>query len=298
MSSTVLVTGAGKGFGRLITLTLLKKGHKVIGTLRDLQGRNAGAAAELRQAGAELVEMDVTDEAGVDRAIQGAIRQAGRLDAVVNNAGVGVLGIQETFTIEDFKRVFDINVFGVHRVNRAVLPHMRQRGEGLLIQISSLLGRMTIPFYGPYNATKWAVEAMAENYRTELAGFGVDVCIVEPGGFPTSFMDALIKPGDAARLAAYGDFARAPEQSLEAFEGAMAKNPRQNPQLVADAVAKLVETPAGSRPFRTAVDTMGMGAAIAPYNDLLKQITEQIYGAFGMAPMLQLKTKAAAQPSN
>lgn len=210
---------------------------------------------------------------------------------VVNNAGVGVLGIQETFTIDDWKKVFEVNVFGVQRVVRAALPAMRKQGEGLLLQISSLLGRMTIPFYGPYNATKWALEAMSENYRTELSGLGVDVCIVEPGGFPTTFMERLVRPSDNERIKEYGPFAQAPQMALENFEKAMAANPAQNPQNVADAVAKLVDTPAGQRPFRTVVDVMGMGAAIQPYNQQLATLTAQVYNAFGMGEVLKLKTK-------
>ena len=133
------------------------------------------------------------ERADIERFIA-AVDQAGGLDVVINNAGVGVLGLQEAFTIDDWQKLFDINVFGVQRVNRAVIPGMRARGSGLLIQVASILGRMTIPFYGPYNASKWALEALSENYRTELSGFGVDCCIVEPGGYPTNFMANLMTP--------------------------------------------------------------------------------------------------------
>jgi NAD(P)-dependent dehydrogenase (short-subunit alcohol dehydrogenase family) len=293
MSKKILVTGAGSGFGKLITQTLLKNGHTVIATLRNIGGRNKARAEELKQAGAHIVEMDVTNDESVERGIKTAHNLAGDLDAVINNAGVGVLGIQETFTPDDWKRVFDVNVFGVHRVNRAILPFFRKKEEGLLVHISSLLGRMTIPFYGPYNASKWALEALAENYRIELSGFGVDVCIIEPGGYPTTFVDNLIRPSDSNRIAAYGAFAQVPQLSLENFEKAMAANPAQNPQNVANAVAKLVNTPAGERPFRTVVDVMGMGAAVEPYNKQLADITTQIYNAFGMGDMLKLKTKVA-----
>ncbi|MEM9687796.1 MAG: SDR family NAD(P)-dependent oxidoreductase [Bacteroidota bacterium] len=211
------------------------------------------------------------------------------LDVVINNAGVGVLGIQEQFTIEDFKRLFDINVFGVQRVNRAVLPHFRDQGSGLLIHISSLLGRIAFPFYGPYNASKWALEALAENYRVELSGFGVDSCIVEPGGYPTGFMSNLMKPSDISQNESYGEMVNAPQQMFENFEGALASNPAQNPQNVADAIADLISTPAGQRPVRTVVDNMGMGTHIEPYNNQLAQIHEGLYNAFGMEEMLKLK---------
>jgi NAD(P)-dependent dehydrogenase (short-subunit alcohol dehydrogenase family) len=254
-----------------------------------VNGKNKAAAEELKEAGAHIVEIDVTNDESVGRGVEAAIKAAGGLDVVVNNAGVGVLGLQESFTPEDWKKLFDINVFGVQRVNRAVLPHMRGKKSGLLVQISSLLGRMTIPFYGPYNATKWAVEALAENYRSELSGFGVDSCIVEPGGYPTTFIDNLVKPSDTSRNANYGDFTRMPAELLTNFEKALAANPAQNPQNVADAVATLIDTPAGQRPFRTVVDKMGMGEHIKGYNDHLEQVTSGVYNAFGMGDMLKLK---------
>ncbi|MEM7106560.1 MAG: SDR family oxidoreductase [Bacteroidota bacterium] len=183
--SKVLITGANGGFGTLTVKTLLNQGHHVVGTIRNATSKNKVIADELAALGAKIVSIDVTDEDSVNAGVNEAIQLLGGLDVVINNAGVGVLGIQEQFTIEDFKRLFDINVFGVQRVNRAVLPHFRSQGSGLLVHISSLLGRIAFPFYGPYNASKWALEALAENYRVELSGFGVDSCIVEPGGYPT-----------------------------------------------------------------------------------------------------------------
>lgn len=289
MSYTVLVTGANGGFGKLTIEALLSKGHQVIASMRNIEGKNKAASDEFKSKGCHVVEMDVTDESSVENAIKDALKAKGKIDVLINNAGIGVLGLQETFTADDWKKLFDVNVFGVQRVNRAILPEMRKNKSGLLIHISSLLGRMTVPFYGPYNASKWALEAMAENYRTELTGFGVDCCIVEPGGYPTSFIDSLIKPSDEACKTSYGMFAHAPEGFLDGFEEAMAKNPAQNPQDVADAIVNVIETPAGERPFRTIVDKMGMGDALKPYNEQLHQLTSNIYNAFGIGHMLELK---------
>jgi len=291
MTSKILITGASGGFGKRTVLALLQRGHAVAASMRAVAGKNAGVAAELRQAGATVVEMDVTQDASVNAGVEAAILALGSIDAVVNNAGVGVLGVQETFTPDDFKRLFDVNVFGVQRVNRAVLPHMRARGSGLLLQISSLLGRIAIPFYGPYNASKWAVEAMAENYRVELSGFGVDVAIVEPGGFPTTFIDALMRPSDRSRDATLNGMPEFTQKFLHDFEQALAANPAQDPQLVADAVVQVIETPAGQRKFRTVVDRIGMGAAIEPYNDQLEKIEAGIYGAFGIGHLRQVKSR-------
>ncbi|MEM9867685.1 MAG: SDR family oxidoreductase [Bacteroidota bacterium] len=285
----ILITGANGGFGALTVKTLLEHGHSVVATMRNTASKNKGAADQLAALGAKIVDLDVTDTESVNTAVPNAIDLLDGLDVVINNAGIGVLGIQEQYTIEDFKRLFDVNVFGVQRVNRAVLPYLRNQGSGLLIHISSLLGRIAFPFYGPYNASKWALEALAENYRVELSGFGVDSCIVEPGGYPTSFMDNLMSPSDISQNNSYGEMVHAPKQAFESFEGALANNPLQNPQNVAEAIAQLIATPAGQRPARTVVDHMGMGTQIEPYNQQLAQIHQGLYSAFGMGEMLKLK---------
>lgn len=289
MGNKILITGASGGFGALTVKSLLNDGHQVVATMRNSETRNKEIANELSGLGAHIVDMDVTSDESVNSGVAKSIELMGGLDVVINNAGVGVLGIQENFTIDDFKRLFDINVFGVQRVNRAALPHLRSQGSGLLVLVSSILGRMALPFYGPYNASKWAVEALAENYRIELSGFGVDSCIVEPGGYPTSFMNNLIYPSDSSRDESYGDMIHAPKQLFDNFEGALANNPSQDPQNVADAISKLIATPAGERPVRTVVDNMGMGTHIEPYNTQLDQIHEGVFSAFGMDDMLKLK---------
>ena len=219
MSQKILITGASGGFGKLTAKTLLEQGHSVAASMRNAEGRNKEHADELSAAGATIVEIDVTDTNSVNEGVQKAIDALGGLDVVINNAGVGVLGLQEQFTPEDWQRLFDINVFGVQRINRAALPLLRKQGSGLLVQVSSLLGRMTMPFYGPYNASKWAVEALAENYRTELSGFGVDSVIIEPGGYPTTFFNSLITPSDHSQDESYGELLYAPKALFENFEG-------------------------------------------------------------------------------
>lgn len=289
MGLNVIVTGAGGGFGKLIVQELSKNGFAVIGTLRDVQNRNRDAKAELERMGARVIEMDVTSNSSVTGAISQAVQSMGKIDVVINNAGVGVLGLQETFTPEDFQKLFDINVFGVQRVNRAIIPHFRKNGDGLLVHVSSLLGRITVPFYGPYNASKWALEALAENYRTELSASGIESCIVEPGGYPTSFIDNLIRPGDTERVKSLGEAAKYPEEFLKGFEQGLAQNPEQDPRNVAIAVADLLKKPKGERPFRTIVDKMGMGQPVEDYNAHLAKITEGIYSAFGIAHLLSVK---------
>ena len=286
----VLVTGASSGFGALTVKTLLNNGHEVAATMRNADSRNKEAADELSSLGAKIVELDVTSDSSVNAGVQDAINQLGGLDAVVNNAGLGVIGLQELFSIDDFKKVYEVNVFGVQRVIKAALPHLRAQGSGLLITVSSLLGRMNLPFYGPYNSTKWAVESIAESYRMELSALGIDSVVVEPGGFATSFFGSLVTPSDTEHEAAYGDLAKGPQQLAESFGAALEQNTEQNPQDVADAIAGLINTPAGERPFRTVVDKMGMGEPLKAYNEAIDQITEAIFTNFGMEGMLKLNT--------
>ena len=261
--------------------------------MRSTTGKNAEIAAELQNAGVQLVEMDVTSDASVNAGVAKAQDLLGGLDVVINNAGVGVLGIQELFTPEDWQRVFDVNLFGVQRVMRAVLPHFRGRGTGTVLHISSCIGRLTFPFYGPYCASKWALEALAEGYRNELSGFGIESCLVEPGGFQTSFMDALLRPSDTERAAAYGDMAHAPEAALAGFDQALEANPLQRPERVAEAVDKLLSMPFGKKPFRTVVDHMGMAEPVEQYNTVLSKVTHGIYSAFGQEQLLALNEQPA-----
>jgi NAD(P)-dependent dehydrogenase (short-subunit alcohol dehydrogenase family) len=289
MAKKILITGASGGFGKLTVLTLLKKGHQVAASMRDIEGKNISVADELRRAGAKIIEIDVTDNASVTQGVKNAITGLHGLDVLINNAGLGVLGMQEFFTPADFQKVFDINVFGVQRMNRAIIPYFRENKDGLIMYTSSLLGRIALPFYGPYQASKWALEALAENYRVELSTFGIENCIVEPGGYPTTFSENLLRPGDNSRKTSYGDFAKFPEQMLNNFESVLRNNPQQNPQKVADAFAELIEKPKGGKPFRTPVDFIGMADYVHRYNEQLEQIMTSLYTNFGIQGLLTVK---------
>ncbi|WP_444921780.1 SDR family oxidoreductase [Microbulbifer sp. CnH-101-G] len=289
MTKTALVTGSNSGFGYLIANTLASNGFKVIGTMRDSKGRNASIANELQAKGITIVDIDVTDDESVAKGITQVIQEAGEIDVLINNAGVGTLGWQESFTIEDFKKVFDINVFGVQRLIRAVLPQMKKRGSGTLIQISSILGQFVLPFLGSYNATKHAVEGIAENYRVELAQFGIQSLIVQPGGFGTDFGSNLLKASDRAVAASYGEYADAPEQMWAGTEEGHESEDAPSPQLVADAVLNLLNTDPENRPFRTTVDGTGLNPTIEKINSVTEQAMQEIYSAYGMSNLFQLK---------
>ena len=288
MKHRILVTGASGAFGYLTSIQLVENGHQVVGTMRSTQGKNAEVASELRSKGVELVEMDVTDEESVNDGIKAAIELMGGLDTVFNNAGIGANGILEGFTAEDIQKMFDVNVFGVQRLLRAILPHFRQQGKGTIIHTSSCIGRITTPFLAAYSASKYALESLAEGYRAELSAFGIESCIVEPGGFPTGFMGAMIRPSDTDRLSQYGEMASLPETALNGYVDYVESIPEQRPERVAEAVVALVDTPFGEKPFRTVVDFSGMKGPIENYNKVLSETTKAIYTANGVDNLLTL----------
>ena len=293
-NQNVIITGSSSGFGFLTTRTLLENGYTVFATMRDLDGKNASRANELRDFAdgttgtLRLLELDVTNDASVETAVRQALDEAGQIDVVINNAGIGAAGFAEGFTVDQFQRIFDVNVFGVQRVNRAVLPAMRERGSGLLIHVSSSLGRLVIPFAAPYTATKYAVEGLSESYRYELAGTGVDVVVVEPGGFGTGFAANMVMPADEVRVESYGELRETPRQMWSGMVQQLQGENAPDPQVVADAILTLIETPAGQRPLRTVVDPMTGGEAASVINQTTDQIQSQLLAAFGMGDLLSV----------
>jgi NAD(P)-dependent dehydrogenase (short-subunit alcohol dehydrogenase family) len=256
-----------------------------------VSGKNAAAAGELRAWGERegvklhVVELDVTDQASIDASVKLILDKEGHIDVVVNNAGYGLVGHEESFSAEQAQALFDVNVFGVQRVNRAVLPSMRERGKGLLIHISSGLGRLVLPCMGIYGASKFALEALAESYRYELAPTGVDSVIIQPGAFGTDFNAHLPQPANPERVQGYGAAAKIPEQMF-ANMGAMLSGPNApSPQLVADAVAKLIETPTGQRPLRTVVDPL-TGQGTETINGVAAQVQGMVLESMGFKALL------------
>lgn len=284
----ILITGASGAFGAITSKMLVDKGYKVVGTLRSAAGKNEAIAKDLKASGVELVEMDLTDEDSVVAGANKAIELLGGLDVVFNNAGLGANGIQETFSADDMQKVFDVNVFGVQRLMRAVLPHLRKQGKGTILHTSSCIGRITTPFLGIYSASKYALESLAEGYRAELSGFGIESCIIEPGGMPTAFMGGMLRSTDTDRAQEYGEMAQVPVASLNGYVQALESNPMQRPERVAEAAVSLLEMPFGQKPFRTVVDFMGMKEPIDRYNEALKQTTYGLYSAMGTEEMLSL----------
>jgi NAD(P)-dependent dehydrogenase (short-subunit alcohol dehydrogenase family) len=282
MAQTILVTGSTSGFGRLIAETLARQGYRVFAGMRAMTGKNAPAAEALRafaqqeQLDLRVVEIDVTDDASVEQAIATIIGANGRLDVVVNNAGVSYSGPLEAFTLEQVQQQFETNVLSVLRVNRAALPQMRKQGGGLLLQIGSIAGRLVLPYLGLYGATKFALEGLTESYRYELAPFGIDAAIIEPGTFPTSISANRQVAADSERFALY-------QAGIDAFTAPFYAENRSttppNPQEVADAVAHVIALPAGERPLRTVVATIRQRQAPQALNDAAAHAMQSFFEA-------------------
>jgi NAD(P)-dependent dehydrogenase (short-subunit alcohol dehydrogenase family) len=274
-SKTIFITGASSGFGRDMAETLAAAGHKVFAGIRDECGRNRPVAEILRKKGISVLPLDVTDERSVSDAVRELVTQSSKLDVVINNAGVASAGVSESFTTEQLENLFNVNLFGIHRVLRATLPTLRSQRNGLVINVGSILGRVTFPFFGLYGASKYAVEALTESYRYELSQLGIDVVLVQPSAYPTNMYAAAQKPGDAERSAAYGEIGAIPGKMFETFMGIFAAPNAPNPHDVAEAVVKLVATPKGQRPNRVVVgQAFGSDAVNAAVAPIQRQVVE------------------------
>lgn len=289
MSRIILITGASSGFGRDTAETLAAAGHRVFATMRDMNGRHSAVAEALRNKGIETLDLNVTSDASVDAAFKTLFAKTdGKIDVVINNAGIASAGVSETFTPEQLRDLFEVNVFGVQRVIRAALPVMRKKHCGLIINIGSVLGRVTFPFFGLYGASKYALEAMTDSYRYELSQLGVDVVLVQPSAYPTNMYAAIQQPADAGRAEGYGDIAVIPGKMFETFMGMFQGANAPNPHDVGSAIAKLIATPKGQRPDRIVVgQPFGADAA----NKAMAPIQGQVLAGLGLDALATIKAK-------
>lgn len=232
-TKVVLVTGASSGIGYEIAAHLAQSGHRVYGAARRLERMEP-----LRVLGATPLALDVTDEESCTRAVETIIAREGRIDVLVNNAGYGSFGAIEDVPLAEARRQFEVNVFGAAALTRAVLPHMRRRRSGRIINISSMGGRLVTFLGGWYHATKYALEALSDALRMEAAAFGIDVVLVEPGGIKTDWGSiAADHLEQSSRGGAYEEVsARAAEGIRRQYSSSMLSDPKVIVRAVSRAV--------------------------------------------------------------
>ncbi len=240
-TKTVLITGCSSGIGHATAEHLAKKGYAVYATARKPE-----SIEDLKSSGCQTLALDVTDE----QSMRSAVEQVGAVDALVNNAGYSQSGAAESVAMDEVRRQFETNVFGLLRLCQLVLPGMRGQGFGRIVNISSMGGKVVFPGGGMYHATKFAVEAISDAMRFEVEGFGVDVVIVEPGLIRTSFGDAAVQSihGGTEEDGPYASFNSAVAATTAgAYDGPLARFAGAGPE----AVAKTIERALRARRPRT-----------------------------------------------
>ena len=277
----ILITGCSSGFGRLSAEHFARLGATVFATMRNTPRPEA---EQLRQLASDekldirVMRLDVLLDDEVADAVGGAEREIGRgLDVLVNNAGLGITGPVEVQDMEATRLAFDTNVFGCHRMVRAVLPNMRARKQGHIFNISSQLGRVIAPFAGHYSATKFALEAMSEQLAYELVPHGVGVTVIEPGGYPTKvwvnrnrYTTELKERSLEMHLAGY-------PQMVERMGKEDGSGRSADPMDIPRAMAKVLGMPQGTRPLRLPVS--GGGIPQLAINEVCAQTQLEWLGA-------------------
>jgi NAD(P)-dependent dehydrogenase (short-subunit alcohol dehydrogenase family) len=250
MEKVVLITGASSGIGKQTALLFQAKNWKVAATMRE-----PGKADDLQKiVDLECFRLDVTEPESIKSAVAGTLEEFGRIDAVVNNAGYAVVGPFEATTEEQVRRQFETNVFGLMNVCREMLPYFREQKKGTIVNVASVGGRMTFPFYSLYHATKWAVEGFSESLQYELEPFNIRVKIIEPGPIKTDFYDRSQSIAKKEGLAAYDYLAARAIPNMQKA-GESAPDGMVVAQTIYDAVTD------GSKKLRYTVNTRGILAA-------------------------------------
>ncbi|MFD5796363.1 oxidoreductase [Streptomyces diastatochromogenes] len=262
MNKVWLVTGASSGFGRAITEVAVAAGDVVVGAARRPEALDDLVAAHPDQV--EALRLDVTDPSAIEEAVRDVVARHGRIDVLVNNAGRTHVGAVEETTDQELRELFDLHFFGPAALVRAVLPHMRERRSGAIVQMSSMGGQMSFAGFGAYSGTKFALEGMSEALADEVREFGIKVLIVEPGGFRTSLMD----PARAGVSADSGTYAKVSET-----RGLVAGGDGTQPGDPAKAAALILAALEAERtPLRLPLGDDGVSAVLAH----LDQVREDV----------------------
>jgi NAD(P)-dependent dehydrogenase (short-subunit alcohol dehydrogenase family) len=257
-----LITGCSTGFGRELVLAALDAGDQVMATAR--RPETLAGLAEIGGGRVSTAALDVTDPASIQAAVQATLAVFGRIDVLVNNAGSMVLGAVEEVTMDDLRSQMEVNYFGAAQVTKVVLPLMRQRGSGTIVQMSSLGGLRTYPGYGAYHGAKWALEGLSETLAAELAPLGVRVLIVEPGAFRTEFNRNIYK---AAEIGAYQETAGATRRMTDQLLDAEPNDPVQG----AAAILKALDSE--DPPLRLVLGNDAVDGVRDHHNALLAEVT-------------------------
>ena len=281
----ILITGCSSGFGYNAAKHFAQKGHTVYATMRNSATKNAQKAHELIEFGKSngfnlnVLDIDVTSDESVDK----AVNSLPAIDVLINNAGMGYGGPVESYTSNQILDQLDLNVVGTIRVAKAVLPKMRAQKSGLIIQLSSVVGRIAVPGFGVYNASKWAVEGISEALRYELAPLGIDVVIVEPGPFATKFFENIVPAKNEEIASAYehvGAFMSGFGEQVTSLYAD--ENAPTDPMLVVQAFENLINLPNGSRPLRTPV---GIDFGVTAINEAMEPYRKGSLEGMGLADL-------------
>lgn len=281
----VLITGTNSGFGWLTAHSVAALGHKVYATMRDLDGKNADSAKALAQLeNVTVLDVSLTDDTSVKNAMETIIAEEGKIDVLVNNAGVTMFGVAESATPADVQRILDVNFIAPWRLMKLALPAMRKQSEGLIINVSSGWGRFAAPFSAVYAASKFALEGLSESLHYEVRPLGIDVAIIQPGAFPTEISQKVQMGADASVMAEYSALAQYPDKMFAAL-GHIFETAKPDPQDVANAIVNLINSPKGQRPLRTVVDSTS-GEIVKTANDAVLVEFEKALVAYGLGGLL------------
>lgn len=295
MGKVVLITGTNSGFGKIAARMLSEKGYKIYAGMRNVSTKNADAAEELNNwNGVTVVDLDVTNAEAINSVVEDVISKEGRLDVLINNAGVFTSGIAQSFTEEDLENVYNVNVKGPWRLMRATLPQFIKQNDGLIINVTSSLGRFSAPFMTIYNSSKFALEGLVEGSHFELKSLGVENVLLQPGAFPTDLVNKTMTGSDESVIGGYGELVQIPQKMGESLQELFSSEHAPNPDLVAEAMVKLIESPKGERPLRVVVDPLTGQFTEKANEEVFKQY-KNFLGAFGMGELLGEKAEAEAE---
>ncbi|MEU1304958.1 SDR family oxidoreductase [Streptomyces shenzhenensis] len=280
----IVITGASSGFGKLTADALREAGHTVYAGTRHEPG-----PGEIR--------LDVQSQPSVDAAVDRVLAEQGHIDVLIHNAGHMSLGPAEAFTTEQLAELYDVNVLGTQRVNRAALPSMREQGHGLLVWVGSASTRGgRVPFLGPYFAAKAGMDTLAESYARELIKFGIETTMVLPGAFPsgTNHFTHATKPADTECAAAYDEpYGEVRDKIFRNLAGLFPQG--RSASEVADEIVRVIGLPPGSRPFRTHIDPIHDGSEVVTL--VYDRIQQEMSYRIGIEELLSPDQRRPETPS-